>query len=76
MSHTDSIEARAKHVMDLIASELTFANPYDAGFDAGMNGPNTSNCHFMFFSTKARSAEWSRGNDDALAQRATKKPGG
>jgi ribosome modulation factor len=38
---------------------------YQAGYDAGMNGANETNCHFKHFSTQQKMKEWQRGNDDA-----------
>jgi len=35
--------------------------PYDAGKDCAMNGPDTANCHFSLFSTPERMAEWEAG---------------
>jgi len=34
---------------------------YKNGFDAGKNGPNTTNTHFSNFETKERTAEWEAG---------------
>jgi hypothetical protein len=45
--------------------------PYRAGFNAGMHGPTTFNCHYTWFSTAERTAEWGRGKKDGeKAQRA------
>lgn len=46
-----------------------FESPYAAGFDCGMNGANTRNCHFNWFSDASRTAEWERGKIDAEAKR-------
>lgn len=34
---------------------------YEAGRDAAINGPNTTNCHFRFFSSPESTAAWERG---------------
>lgn len=41
-----------------------FKNAYDAGYDAGMNSPDTNNSHFSWFATKELMEEWSRGNKE------------
>jgi hypothetical protein len=33
-----------------------------AGFDAGYNGSNTTNCHFSLFATPAMTKAWERGH--------------
>lgn len=38
--------------------------PYDAGYDCGLNGSNTVNCHFGIFSTPEQTREWERGKAD------------
>lgn len=50
-----------------MASEMTGA--YKAGYDAGMNGPNTTNCHFSIFTTDRNTKEWERGKAAADAER-------
>lgn len=47
-------------------------NPYDLGFDCGKNGPNTTNCSFLIFSSKERTRAWERGK--AAGERARKAP--
>lgn len=42
---------------------------YRAGHDAGLNGPNTINCHFRLFSTPEKTKEWERGNKAGAAER-------
>ena len=42
---------------------------YDAGYDCGINGPNTTNCHFTYFSTKELTEEWERGKSDAMREK-------
>jgi len=34
---------------------------YEAGRDAGLNGPNTDNCHFSYFAQPAWTRAWERG---------------
>lgn len=38
----------------------------DAGFDAGKNGANRTNCHFSFFESAEKTQAWEDGNDEAL----------
>lgn len=38
-----------------------FKSPFDAGIDCAKNGANEDNCHFGWFSTPERTAEWERG---------------
>lgn len=35
---------------------------YKNGHDAGLNGSNTTNCHFGNFATKEQTADWEAGN--------------
>jgi hypothetical protein len=37
---------------------------YDAGYDAGKNGPNTTNCHFSIFSAPEKTKAWEQGKAD------------
>lgn len=32
-----------------------------AGYDAGLNGPNTTNCHFRHFATPQQTEAWEDG---------------
>jgi hypothetical protein len=34
---------------------------YNAGYDAEVNGANTTNCHFSIFSTPEKSKAWEMG---------------
>lgn len=36
-------------------------NPYDLGYDCGLNGANTTNCSFSIFSNKEATQAWERG---------------
>jgi ribosome modulation factor len=38
---------------------------YEAGFDAGTNGPNMTNCHFSHFAERSRTTAWERGKADS-----------
>jgi len=42
---------------------------YQAGYDAAINGPNTTNCHFSLFSTPEKTKEWERGKKDGEKKR-------
>ena len=35
---------------------------YEQGFDSGLNGANTTNCHFTLFSSPDKTRAWERGN--------------
>jgi hypothetical protein len=41
-----------------------FRDSYAAGYDCGMYGPNTNNCHFGWFKTREMTKEWERGKKD------------
>jgi hypothetical protein len=38
-----------------------FPTPYAAGRDSAINGANTANSHFMWFSSWESTREWERG---------------
>ena len=62
----DALE-RMREASRLLSSKPTeFASAYDAGFDAGLNSPNTVNCNCRWFGSKESSAEWSRGNEAGM----------
>ena len=48
---------------------------YDSGYDAGLKGPNTTNCHFSIFSTHEKTKAWKKGKakGDAKAIKAGRK---
>lgn len=37
---------------------------YKAGYDCGLNGANTTNCHFSLFATIELMKAWSDGKED------------
>lgn len=40
-------------------------NPhYAAGYDAGLNGPNMTNCNFALFGSPENKTLWEQGNAD------------
>ena len=45
----------------LALGETTKEQAYCGGYDAGMNGPNTTNCNFRLFATPELKDEWERG---------------
>lgn len=47
---------------------------YMAGFDAGQNGPNETNCNFRNFATPAQTKEWEKGNKAGLLNREPQSP--
>ena len=44
---------------------LDESEAYRRGYDCGVNGANTENCHFAIFSTHKKMKEWERGKADA-----------
>jgi len=46
---------------------------YEMGYDAGLNGANTENCHFGLFATKEMSDAWSVGNKVGTANKKQKE---
>lgn len=50
-----------------------FKCAYDAGFDAAVNGANTTNCSLKWFTSRQSTAEWQQGNDDGLKSDRTKR---
>lgn len=50
-----------KMFADLARPKLPFATAYEAGYNCGVRGPNTDNCHFGFFGSPASTKEWERG---------------
>jgi hypothetical protein len=41
---------------------------YDAGVDAGKNGPNTTNCHFSLFSSREMTQAWEEGKNSVKSR--------
>ncbi len=50
----------------LTIPEVKQTEAYKQGYDYGVNGANTTNCHFSIFSSKANTKEWERGKAAAL----------
>ena len=46
---------------------------YQMGKDCGINGANTTNCHFSIFSTKEQTKLWELGKADGEKQREEKR---
>lgn len=46
-------------------------DPYVFGYDCGLKGANTYNCHFSIFSSRERTKEWERGKRDGERARTT-----
>jgi ribosome modulation factor len=42
---------------------------YEAGFNSGLHGSNTSNCHFGFFRTPEMTEAWIKGRDTAVGKK-------
>jgi hypothetical protein len=62
-------------IKSIVAEYQKPRDPYQCGYDAGRNGPNTDNCHFAIFSTPSRMKEWERGKRDGEMD-AKRKDGG
>jgi hypothetical protein len=43
------------------------------GYDAAINKPNTTNCHFSCFATKELMKAWERGNKRGKAELQSRK---
>ena len=41
---------------------------YKMGYDCGINGANTTNCHFAIFFSEKTMRAWEQGKRDAIAQ--------
>ncbi len=63
-----SIE-QLKKFLDRSKPPEEFREPYMAGRDCGLYGPDDKNCHFGWFSTQARTTAWERGKADGEAER-------
>lgn len=46
---------------------------YKNGFDAGLNGSNTTNTHFSNFGTKEQTADWEAGHKAGKKEKANGK---
>ena len=53
-----------KRLAEIKEKRATFESPYDAGRDCAINGANTDNCNFRWFSSPESTAEWERGKRD------------
>lgn len=52
-----------KKILDIPKYDLNQA--YSMGYDCGLNGANTTNCHFGIFSSKENTKAWENGKRDA-----------
>jgi len=52
------------------ARQAFHGGPYEAGYDCGKNGPNTDNCHFRWFNSQHRAAQWELGKRAAQGKTA------
>ena len=53
-----------KIMKQLVQEPTGFDSAYDAGFDCGKNGSDTTNCNFKWFRTPESTKEWERGKAD------------
>lgn len=51
-------------ILNFIPPNKTTDECYKAGFDAALNGANTVNCHFSFFSCPEKTRSWEEGQED------------
>ncbi len=72
LTHQQEIEIR-KRQAKMRYAEITDEQARNAGYDAGINGPNTENCHFRYFSEPRLTRAWEQGKaqGDARRQSAT-----
>ena len=54
----------------LSAEDLAKKQAREAGIDCGLNGPNTTNCHFSHFATPKLTAAWEGGKRHGSDERA------
>lgn len=65
---TETALDRAQHIVAAARPSL-LSDAEAAGYDAGFNGPNTTNCHFRHFGTPENTAAWERGKKAGDAAR-------
>jgi ribosome modulation factor len=46
---------------------------YDAGYEAGVDGPNPMNCHSVIFSTPEMTKAWEQGKADGDRAKAARE---
>jgi hypothetical protein len=56
-------------IHSILAKYQKERDPYQCGYDAGLNGSNTENSNFSIFSTPERTKEWERGKKVGEAKR-------
>lgn len=49
---------------------MTTSKSYQAGYDAGLNGANTTNAGYQHFQTTEDTLEWERGHKAGKKQKA------
>jgi ribosome modulation factor len=62
-------KSRAQSAPTIYASAVK-QHAYAAGYDCGLNGGNTTNCHFSLFSTRELTEAWEHGKRDGDAAKA------
>ena len=55
-----------KMLAKLTIPEVKQTEAYKLGYDCGVHGANTTNCHFSIFNSKANTREWEKGKAAAL----------
>jgi hypothetical protein len=47
-----------------VPPERTTDEAHKAGIDCAINGPNTANCHFAFFTSPEKTTSWEQGREE------------
>lgn len=62
----DEVSNKTRDIVKaLIPPNVTETEAYRRGYNCGLNGANTENCHFSIFSSLEKMKEWERGKADA-----------
>ncbi len=54
-----------------ITRNVSTTEAFNAGYDYGLRGANTTNCHFSLFATKELTAAWEAGKRAGETDKAT-----
>lgn len=65
--HIQDFNKKSLDQLDEPKEESEESKEYKAGYDAGLNMPNTRNCNFSLFSTPEKTKNWEKGNNDGCA---------
>jgi len=59
-------------ISKLIPPTKTMDECYKQGYNCGLNGATTTNCHFSLFATPDKTARWEVGKRDGKVAKQTK----